>query len=61
MNKWNHGSKVAKFVETKYKIKKLLNLENERIVFWKMSLKNGLLIKDKGGSMHSGWVDRVAE
>lgn len=26
MNKWNRGSKVAKFIETKYKIKKLMYL-----------------------------------
>ena len=35
MNKWNRGSKVAKFVETKYKIKKLLYLENDKILSWK--------------------------
>lgn len=28
MNKWNRGSKVAKFIETKYRIKRLLFLEN---------------------------------
>jgi hypothetical protein len=61
MNKWNRGSKVAKFVETKYKIKKLLNLDNNKIMAWKMELRNILFIGHQGGNIGSGWVDRVAE
>lgn len=61
MNKWNRGSKVAKFIETKYRIKRLLFLENEKIINWKIELKNILLIGDRGGSLHSGWVNRVSE
>lgn len=36
MNKWNRGSKLAKFVEAKYKIKKLLFLDSDKIVNWKL-------------------------
>jgi len=36
MNKWNRGSKKAKFIEIKTKIVKLLYLDNDRILAWKM-------------------------
>jgi hypothetical protein len=60
MNKWNRGSKLAKFIEYKFKIKKLLYLENERIIIEKLELKNILHITSKGGNIQSGWVNRVA-
>ena len=52
---------MAKYIETKYKIKKLLYLDNEKILSWKMELRNVLFIEDLGGSLGGGWVDRVAD
>lgn len=36
MNKWHKGSKMIKFVENKFKLKKLLFLDNEKILGWKI-------------------------
>lgn len=52
---------MAKFIEYKFKIKKLLYLENEKIMIEKLELKNILHIASKGGYIHSGWVSRVAQ
>lgn len=61
MNKWHKGSKMIKFVENKFKIKKLLFLDNEKLLGWRIELKNLLFIADKGGHVNSGWVNRVAK
>lgn len=61
MNKWHKGSKLITFVENKFKIKKLLFLDNEKILGWRVELKNLLHINDKGGHVNSGWVNRVAK
>lgn len=60
MNKWNRGSKMAKFIENKFKIRKLLYLDTDKILPWKIELKNILYISDKGGHLNSGWVKKVA-
>lgn len=39
----------------------MLYLDNEKILSWKMELRNILFIGDQGGSIGSGWVDRIAE
>ncbi len=61
MNKWNRGSKAIKFGENKIRIKKLMFLDNEKILGWRVELRNMLFISDKGGHINSGWVNKVAK
>lgn len=61
MNKWNRGSKAIKFVENKLRIKRLMFLDNEKMLGWRVELRNMLFISDKGGHINSGWVNKVAK
>lgn len=36
MNKWHKGSKMIKFVENKFKIKRLMFLDNEKLLGWRI-------------------------
>lgn len=60
MNKWNRGSKKANFIDTKAMISKLLFLDNDRILAWKIELKNMMMFQERGGNIGSGWVNKLA-
>jgi hypothetical protein len=60
MNKWNRGSKKANFNDTKAMLGKLLFLENDKIIGWKIELKSMMMFHEKGGNIGSGWVNKLA-
>ena len=59
MKKWYLGAIKARYVSHRKKISKLLNLDDQRFLFWRNEIVSRIAIDEKGGWVNGDWVKNL--